>query len=94
MIQLLLACSIALGVLGITMTVFCLYVIRLNSKLEVRIKEKDAILSKKEEMVEEKTKALKEQEGYVKILREQINVRDRTINLMKRSGKYLTPTDI
>lgn len=89
MLSLLIACSIILGVLGSAMTIFSIYLIRTNSKLEATIKDKNHIIEEKDERLKEKDKFLKEQEGFVVLLREQVRARDRQIQSLKRKPSYM-----
>lgn len=77
-------CSVILGVLGIVMSCYGLYLIVVNGKLEIKILEKEEIIAGQSELIHEAKKNLIEKEGFIKILREDISVKDRTINRLKR----------
>lgn len=85
-VHIIIICSIILGVLGIIMTLFSLYLIKFNAKLVKTINEKECILIKQKEKIEEKNKVVKERDGFILILREEIGIRDRTINQLKRKN--------
>lgn len=77
---------IVLGVLGIIMTIFSIYLIVIYGKLENKIIEKEKSLKKKSQELEEQKRLTKEKEGYIVQLREQISIRDRKLNRMQRKG--------
>lgn len=77
---------IVLGVLGIIMTIFSIYLIINYGKLERKIEEKEKSLKKKEKELDEQRRLTKEKEGYIVQLREQISIRDRKLNRMQRKG--------
>lgn len=85
MILILGVCSIVLGLIGILMSCYGLHLILVNEKLEIKILEKDEIIAGQLGLIEETKKTLIEKEGYIKILRDDIRVRDRTINRLKRT---------
>lgn len=85
MILILGVCSIVLGLIGILMSCYGLHLILVNEKLEIKILEKDEIIGGQLDLIEETKKTLIEKEGYIKILRDDIRVRDRAINRLKRA---------
>ena len=77
---------IVLGVLGIIMTIFSIYLIINYGKLERKVEGKEKLLKKKEKELDEQRRLTKEKEGYIVQLREQISIRDRKLNRMQRKG--------
>lgn len=77
---------IVLGLLGISMTIFSIYLIVLNGRLENKITEKERLLKKKVHELDEQKRLTNEKEGYIVQLREQITIRDRNLSLMQRRG--------
>ncbi|PLS19082.1 hypothetical protein CVD28_01360 [Bacillus sp. M6-12] len=91
MLKLLIACCIALGLLGITMCGYSIYLLRINGKLEDVIKEKDKYIEKQEKNLKEAKESVREKEKNLLLLREQIRVRDREINQLKRKPIPIPP---
>lgn len=77
---------VVLGVLGIIMTIFSIYLILTNAKLQNQVADKERLLKKKVTEIEEQKKLTSEKEGYIVQLREQISIRDRKLSRMQRKG--------
>jgi uncharacterized membrane protein YhiD involved in acid resistance len=90
MVHLMVAISIVVGLLGVAMTIFSLCVVRINSRLEKVIDLKETALKQKTAELEERNKTVREQEGLLFALRQQVGIKDRTIRRMERNGKYIS----
>lgn len=77
---------IVLGVLGIFMTIFCIYLIAIYAKLEKKAENERMVFKRKEQDYEEQKRLSKEQEIYIFHLKEEIGVKDRKISRMQRKG--------
>lgn len=87
MLHLLGVCSIILGVLGVVMSCYSLYVIVLNERLETKMVQKDILIAEQSETIESSKKNIIEIEGHLRILREDIGAKNRTINHLRRAQK-------
>ncbi|WCK57230.1 hypothetical protein PP175_29000 (plasmid) [Aneurinibacillus sp. Ricciae_BoGa-3] len=75
--------SCLLGVIGIGVSLYCLYLMNYIVKMENRLKQNEEKLRKKDELIEAKEIQIKGNERLILQLKEEKELKDRTIRSLR-----------